>query len=67
MIWMKERLEHCYRVLKKTCSMYLRCDWHASHYLKVEMDTIFGANNFQNEIVWKRSDAHSDAKQGAKH
>jgi DNA modification methylase len=66
-LWMKERLEPCYRVLKKTGSMYLHCDWHAAHYLKVEMDTIFGANNFQNEIVWKRSDAHSDAKQGAKH
>jgi len=66
-LWMKERLEHCYRVLKKTGSMYLHCDSHASHHLKVEMDRIFGENHFQNEIVWKRSDAHSDARQGAKH
>lgn len=34
--WMMERLEECYRVLKNTGSMYLHCDWHASHYLKVE-------------------------------
>ncbi|HJW65708.1 MAG TPA: DNA methyltransferase [Candidatus Bathyarchaeia archaeon] len=65
--WMAERLEQCYRVLKSTGSMYLHCDMHASHYLKVEMDGIFGEKSFQNEAVWKRSDAHSDAKQGAKH
>ena len=32
--------------------MYLHCDAHASHYLKVMLDTIFGAANFRNEIVW---------------
>lgn len=67
-LWMKERLDHCYRVLKKTGSLYLHCDWHASHYLKVELDRIFGIQNFINEIVWKRQiGGHSDAKQGAKH
>jgi DNA modification methylase len=66
--WMVERLTQCYRVLKKTGSMYLHCDWHASHYLKCEMDRLFGETNFVNEIVWKRQVAkHSDAKQGARH
>jgi DNA modification methylase len=32
--WMYERLEQCYRVLKKTGSIYLHCDWHASHLSK---------------------------------
>lgn len=50
--WMSERLEQCKRVLKKTGSMYLHCDWHAGHYLKVLMDKIFGEKNFRNEIVW---------------
>jgi len=50
--WMRERIEQCYRVLKETGSIYLHCDWHASHYLKVMMDKIFGYNNFRNEIVW---------------
>ena len=50
--WMTERLEQCYRILKETGTIYLHCDWHASHYLKVAMDKIFGENNFQNEIVW---------------
>jgi DNA modification methylase len=55
------------RVLKKTGSFYYHCDWHASHYVKVMLDQIFGENNFINEIVWKRSTAHTDAKQGSKH
>jgi DNA modification methylase len=48
------------RVLKKSGSFYYHCDWHASHYVKVMLDRIFGENNFQNEIVWKRTSAHND-------
>ncbi len=65
--FMRPRCVEMARVLKKTGSFYYHCDWHASHYVKVMLDQIFGENNFQNEIVWKRADAHSDAKQGAKH
>jgi hypothetical protein len=32
------------RVLKKTGSFYYHCDWHASHYVKVMLDQIFGEN-----------------------
>jgi DNA modification methylase len=52
--WMLAKLEQCHRVLKKSGAMYLHCDWHASHYLKVEMDRIFGRDNFRNEISVKR-------------
>ena len=52
------------RLLKPTGSIYLHCDPTASHYLKVLMDSIFGASNFRTEIIWKRSSAHSDTKQG---
>ena len=65
--YMRPRCEQMARVLKKTGSFYYHCDWHASHYVKVMLDEIFGENNFQNEIVWKRSDSHNDSKQGAKH
>src|SRR5919109_1334884 len=52
----------------QTGSFYYHCDWHASHYVKVMLDQIFGENFFQNEIVWKRSSAHSDSKRyGANH
>jgi len=50
--WMRDRLEQCHRVLKKTGSIYLHCDYHASHQLKVMMDKVFGENNFINEIIW---------------
>ncbi len=50
--YMRERLEQCWRVLKPTGSIYLHCDWHAGHYLKVMMDDVFGYNNFRNDIVW---------------
>lgn len=60
--YMKPRVAELYRVLKKTGSFYYHCDWHASHYVKVMLDEIFGANLFQNEIIWKRTTAHSDSK-----
>ena len=65
--YMRPRCVELARVLKQTGSFYYHCDWHASHYVKVMLDQIFGENNFVNEIVWKRSDAKSDVGQGAKH
>lgn len=67
LVMMAIRLVELRRVLKETGSIYLHCDPTASHYLKLVMDAIFGPMEFRNEISWKRSDAHSDAKQGAKH
>ncbi len=64
---MAVRLIEMQRVLKLTGSIYLHCDPTASHYLKVLMDSIFGPKNFRNEITWKRSSAHSDSGQGARH
>ena len=46
------RIVEMHRVLKPTGSLYLHCDPTASHYLKIVLDTIFGAHNFRNEIVW---------------
>lgn len=62
--YMRPRCAQLARVLKKTGSFYYHCDWHASHYVKVMLDQIFGESNFQNEIAWKRTHAHSDTKQG---
>lgn len=50
--WMEPRIAQCFRVLKDTGSMYLHCDYHANAYLRVLMDKVFGADNFQNEIIW---------------
>ena len=59
---MAPRLMELRRVLKPTGSLYLHCDPTASHYLKVLLDMVFGAENFRNEIIWKRQSAHSDSK-----
>jgi len=52
---MTARLIELHRVLKSTGSIYLHCDPTASHYLKVVLDTIFGVENFRNEIIWQRT------------
>jgi hypothetical protein len=44
--YMRPRCVQLARVLKKTGSFYYHCDWHASHYVKVMLDQIFGENNF---------------------
>jgi len=59
---MAPRLQELRRVLKDTGSIYLHCDPTASHYLKMILDVVFGPKNFKNEIIWKRTSAHSSSK-----
>lgn len=40
------------RILKDTGSIFLHCDRHASHHLRVLLDDVFGAENFQSVIIW---------------
>src|SRR6185437_3961559 len=56
------RMLELHRVLKPTGSIYLHCDPMAGHYLKVMMDAVFGVVGFRNEISWKRTTAHNDAR-----
>ena len=67
LVMMAPRLVELRRVLKPTGSIYLHCDPTASHYLKLLMDAVFGATDFKNEIIWKRSDSKGDTGQGARH
>ena len=53
--WMRPRIEQIHRVLKDSGSIFLHCDWHASHRLRCLLDDIFGENNFVNEVIWKYS------------
>lgn len=61
--YIEERLFECNRVLKKTGSIFLHCDRSASHYLRIALDNVFGANNFQSEIIWTYK-RWSNAKKG---
>jgi len=40
-------------------SIYVHLDWRKCHYLKTVLDEIFGEQNFQNEIVWERTNSHN--------
>lgn len=59
LVMMAVRLNELRRVLKPSGSLYLHCDPTASHYLKVMLDGVFGAQNFRGEIVWKRTNARA--------
>jgi site-specific DNA-methyltransferase (adenine-specific) len=59
---MAVRLVELHRVLKPTGSLYLHCDPTASHYLKLVLDAVFGPEQLLNEIIWKRTFAHSGAR-----
>ena len=52
LIWLNARLYELKRLIKPTGSIYVHCDWHASHYIKVEMDKIFGYDNLVTEVIW---------------
>lgn len=62
MDWMRPRIRELHRVLKPTGSFWYHCDNHASHYIKVELDRLFGFDSFRNEITWVRSLPHNDPK-----
>lgn len=52
--FMYERLQLLYNLLAPTGSIYVHCDWRKAHYIKIMLDEIFGAENYRNEIIWKR-------------
>jgi DNA modification methylase len=68
LISMTLRTVEIHRVLKRTGSFYLHCDATASHYLKLVCDAVFcvGRGIHQSDIVWRRTTAHGNAKQGSK-
>ena len=59
--WMYENLMAIKSVMSESASIYVHLDYHIGHYVKVLLDEIFGEDNFRNEIIWKRSTAHSDS------
>ena len=65
--WLKERVELMYRLLKRTGSFFLHCDWHADAYIRTEiLDKIFGLKNLQNHIIWKRKTGRGETNHQSK-
>ena len=50
--FMYERFIIMRDLLSETGSIYVHCDWHKSHHLRLIMDEVFGPDNFRNEIIW---------------
>lgn len=53
--FMEKRLIIMKELLSDDGTIFLHCDWHRSHYLKIILDEIFGIENFRNEIIWAYS------------
>jgi len=62
LVMMAARVVELHRVLTATGSLYLHCDPTASHYLKLVLDAVFGVDQYRNEIIWKRTNTHSDSR-----
>jgi adenine-specific DNA-methyltransferase len=61
-----ERLSLMRDLLAEDGSIYVHCDWRVNSFIRLVMDELFGSQNFVNEIIWRRTTAHGDAKQGAR-
>jgi DNA modification methylase len=62
--WIHGMAVHFSELLSETGSLYVHVDPGVSHYVKSLLDEVFGREQFRSELIWKRSTAHSDAKQG---
>lgn len=60
--WLNARLWEMKRVLKLSGSIYVHCDWHAAHYIKCELDKIFGYDNFLFDVVWYYENKPQDSR-----
>jgi len=60
--FMYERFVLIRELLSPTGALYLHCDYHNGHYLKIICDEIFGRKAFSSEIIWKRTTGHFDAQ-----
>lgn len=55
--FMYERLILLRELLSDNGCIYLHCDWHKSHHLRMIMDEVFGPDKFVNEVIWHYSGA----------
>ncbi len=62
LVMIAPRLAEVHRVLGDDGALFLHCDPSGSHYLKVLLDMVFGPDNFRNEVIWKRTHAHSGSR-----
>ena len=59
--FIRKRLILLRNLLSDDGSIYIHLDTRKSHYIKVILDEVLGEGRFINEVIWKRSSAHSDS------
>ena len=59
--YLYERLILLSELLNENGSIFVHCDWHRSHVIRILLEEIFGEDNFLNEIIWKRKQSTSYA------
>lgn len=57
-----ERISLMHSLLSADGMIFVHCDWRVNSILRLVLDEVFGKDLFINEIVWKRSDSHSDSQ-----
>jgi len=55
-----ERLVLMRDLLAEDGSIYVHCDWRVNSYIRLVLDEVFGKDRYINELIWKRTSAHSD-------
>jgi DNA modification methylase len=59
--WFYETVVLLRELLAEDGSIYVHLDSNIGHYAKVILDEVFGRDNFDSEVIWKRKDAQSSA------
>lgn len=67
LVWLNARLLEMKRLLKSTGSLYVHLDYHAVHYVKVELDKIFGYDHFVAEVIWDKGFRGTEQKRNYQH
>jgi DNA modification methylase len=67
LVWLNARLIEMKRLLKSTGAIYVHLDWHAVHYVKVELDKIFGYDNFLADVIWDKGFRGTEQKRNYQH
>jgi adenine specific DNA methylase Mod len=57
-----ERLIIFKKLLAESGLLFIHLDWHASHYVKLILDEVFGENRFVNDIIWYYYNKYSAGK-----
>jgi adenine-specific DNA-methyltransferase len=64
--WFYEAMVLLRELLASDGTLYVHIGSNISHYVKAILDEVLGSDKYVNEIIWKRTHAHSDTKQGRK-